>query len=79
MSHDALYNIYELCLQLNMTNRKGDSKDFITRISIHPRTIVHIMAHPLLDSLEHLLNVSTDPVCYTMIQFSTWGIITCLH
>ena len=62
MSHDALYNIYELRLQLNMTNRKGDSKDFITRISIHPRTIVHIMAHPLLDSLEHLLNVSTDPV-----------------
>ena len=23
---------------------------------------MHIMAHPLLDSLEHLLNVSTDPV-----------------
>ena len=45
-----------------MTNRKGEPKDFITHITLHPRILVHLMPYPLLDSLDHLLNVSSEPV-----------------
>ena len=62
LSHDALYNIYELAFQLKFTNHKGDIKEFITHITLHPRIIVHLMASPLLDSLQYLLNINSLPV-----------------
>ena len=62
ISHDALFNLYELCFQLRLTDQKGDPKDFITHITLHPRIVVHLMSSPLLDSLKLIVNVSSDPV-----------------
>ena len=39
LTHDAIYNMYQLCYQLMMNNRKGDPVDFIRHFSIHPTVI----------------------------------------
>ena len=62
ISHDALYNVYQLCFQLKFNNRKGQEKDFITQLSLHPRILLHLMANPLLSALEQLLKLCTEPV-----------------
>jgi hypothetical protein len=62
LSHDALYNIYELSVQLHFTDRKGNNKDFTTYIALHPRILIHLFPSPLLDSLNHLVNISSTPV-----------------
>ena len=62
ISHDSFFNVYQLCFQLLMKNRKGDKIDFIRHLSLHPTILVHMVPQPLLDSLELLLRVSSDPV-----------------
>ena len=68
ISHDALYNLYQLCFQLKFPNRRGDSKDFISHITLHPRIVVQLMPYPLLESLQQLLNIQTEP---TMLHYDT--------
>ena len=46
-----------------MNNRKGEPKDFIRHITIHPNIIIHLLAQSLIDSLEVLLH-------YTIVTFS---------
>ena len=67
ITHDSFFNVYQLCFQLLMKNRKGDKQDFITYLLFHPTILVHMVAQPLLESLELLLQVSS---C-TMTQCST--------
>ena len=57
LSHDSIYNVYQLCYQLKMNNRKGEAKDFIRHVSVYPNIILHLLAQPLLDSLELLLRL----------------------
>ena len=68
LSHDALYNIYQLCYQLKFSNRKGVSKDFITHITLHPRIIIQLLPHPLLEALEQLVMINTEP---TVLHYDT--------
>ena len=49
-------------------NRKGEEKDFITRITLHPRIIIHLMPCTLLDSLDQLVKVSDNP---TTLHYDT--------
>lgn len=48
--------------QLKFKNRKSEPKDFISLLTLHPRIVLHLFPHPLLDSLEQLLHVSHHPV-----------------
>lgn len=57
LSHDSIYNVYQLCYQLKMNNRKGEAKDFIRHVAVYPNIILHLIAQPLLDSLELLLRL----------------------
>lgn len=68
ISHDALFNLYQLSFQLKFADRKRSSRDFVTHITIHPRIIVHLLPRPLLDSLDHLLKVNSEP---TMLHYDT--------
>ena len=61
ISHDALFNLYQLCYQLKFKSRKGEDEDFISFMCIHPRIIVRLCATPLLRSLNMLIKVSTAP------------------
>lgn len=61
MSHDALYNMHELHSQL-MLDRNGISKSFVSYMLSIPRILVHLLPHPLLQSLETLLKVASSPV-----------------
>jgi len=54
LSHDAIFNMYHLCYQLKMKNRKGDPQDFISHLSIYPNVIVHMNAQPLWRAWNHL-------------------------
>ena len=56
LSHDSIYNVYQLCYQLKMNNRKG-AKDVIRHVAVYPNIILHLIAQPLLDSLELLLRL----------------------
>ena len=62
LSHDSIYNVYQLCYQLKMNNRKGEAKDFIRHVSVYPNIILHLLAQPLLDSLELLLRLPLSHV-----------------
>lgn len=62
LSHDAMFNTYQLSFQLFMNNRKGEPKDFIRYFSVHPTVIVHLFAQPLLEALEILLKISPEAV-----------------
>lgn len=62
LSHDSIYNLYELAYQLKCNNKTGDAVDFVKLITLYPRLVVHLLAAPLLDSLKHLLNVSSSTV-----------------
>ena len=68
ISHDALFNLYQLSFQLSFPNRRGDSKDFISYISIHPRILVHLLPHPVLESLEQLVKIQNKP---TLLHYDT--------
>ena len=68
LSHDAMFNTYHLCHQLKMKNRKGDPQDFITHFSVYCNVIVHMSAQPLMDSLESLMRLSSEPV---MLHYDT--------
>ena len=59
ISHDALYNVYQLCFQLKFSDRTGKSVDFVTHFTMHPRILVHLQAHPLLASLDQILKVGS--------------------
>lgn len=65
MSHDLLYNLYELAFQLKFADQKGDPKDFITHITVHPRQVI---PQPLLDSLNLLLKIQNHP---TVMHYDT--------
>jgi len=62
ISHDSLYNLYELSYQLKFKNRKGDSENFIKYIAIHPRILIHLFSSPLLECLHYLVSISSTPV-----------------
>ena len=62
LSHDALFNTYQLCFQLQMKDCKGDPKDLIRYLSLHPNIQVHMLAQPLIDSLQNLLKSSSETV-----------------
>ena len=62
LSHDAMFNTYQLGFQLFMNNRKGEPKDFIRYFSVHPTVIVHLIAQPLIEALEILLKISPEAV-----------------
>ena len=68
ISHDALFNLYQLSFQLSFPNRRGDSKDFISYISIHPRILVHLLPHPVLESLGQLVKIQNKP---TLLHYDT--------
>ena len=76
ISHDALYNAYQLCFQLQFKDRRGEPQDFLRHFQIFPTITIHLMPQPLLGNLEMLLKVSTT--C-TMTLFLTWGIFIYLH
>lgn len=76
ISHDSFFNVYQLCFQLLMKNRKGDKQDFIRYLSFHPTILVHMLAQPLLESLELLLRASEDSV---ILHYDTvFNIVTSL-
>ena len=58
ISHDAMFNTYQLCFQLQFNDRRGVPQDFIHLLQVFP----HLIPQPLLESLETLLKVSTGPV-----------------
>ena len=62
ISHDAFFNTYQLCYQLQFKDRKGESKDFLRHFQIYPTVCIHLIPHPLLENLEVLLKVSSHPV-----------------
>jgi len=62
ISHDAMFNTYQLCFQLQFNDCKGVPHDFICQLQVHPTVIGHLIAQPLLESLKTLLKVSTEPV-----------------
>ena len=62
ISHDALYNAYQLCFQLQFKDRRGEPQDFLRHFQIFPTITIHLMPQPLLENLEMLLKVSTTPV-----------------
>lgn len=64
ISHDSMFNIYQLCFQLFTTNSKGESVDFITSFCVYPNILVHMIHQPLMDVLAKLLRLSTSPVCF---------------
>ena len=68
MSHDSLYNEFELSFQLSFSDHKGNTQPFITHITIQQRLIVHLFPQPLIDSLQLLLNVQSTP---TLLHYDT--------
>jgi len=62
LSHDAVYNTYQLCHQLQFKNRKGEPIDFLQHLQVYPTICVHIIPQPLLETLETLLKVSSNPI-----------------
>ena len=64
ISHDSMFNIYQLCYQLFTTNSKGVSEEFISYFGLHPKILVHMIHQPLLDVSEKLLRLSTTPICF---------------
>ena len=58
----CLTRSYQLCFQLQFYDRKGVPHDFIHHFQIYPTVIVHLILQPLLESLEMLLKVSSEPV-----------------
>ena len=68
ISHDAMFNTYQLCFQLQFNDRGGVPQDFIRQFQVFPTVIVHLIPQPLLESLETLLKVSIGPV---MLHYDT--------
>jgi len=62
ISHDAFFNTYQLCFQLQFKDRKGESQDFLKHFQIYPTVCIHLIPCPLLENLEVLLKVSSSPV-----------------
>ena len=62
ISHDAMFNTYQLCFQLQFNDRRGVPQDFIRLLQVFPTVIGHLILQPLLESLEALLKVFTGPV-----------------
>ena len=62
ISHNGIYNTYQLCFQLQLKDRKGEPQNFLRNFQVYPTVCVHMVPHPLLENLEMLLKVSTTPV-----------------
>ena len=62
LTHDAIYNTYQLCYQLMMNNRKGDPIDFIRHFSIHPTVIVRMIPQSLIEALDVIIRISSQPL-----------------
>ena len=63
ISHDALFNVYQLCFQLFTTTPKGEKVDFVTFFGTHPHILIHMIYQPLLDVMENVVCLSHDTVC----------------
>ena len=57
ISHDAFFNTYQLCFQLQFKDRKGESQHFLKCFQIYPNVCIYLIPHPLLENLEMLLKV----------------------
>lgn len=42
ISHDALFNLYQLCFNLKFPDRR-EAKDFVSYLALHPRILVHLL------------------------------------
>lgn len=62
LSHDAIFNTYQLCFQLTLNNKKGEPISFLQYFSVHPTILLHLIAQPLADALDVLLRASSKPV-----------------
>lgn len=79
ISHDELYNIYHLCFQLKFCGRLDRQVDFVSRFTLHPRILVHLMAYPLISSMNQLLKVANEPVslhCDTLFNMGDYYLST---
>ena len=68
LSHNAMFNVYHLCYQLKMNNCKAEPQDFIKNLSVYPNVIVHMIAQTLIEGLEIVLKMSTEPI---MLHYDT--------
>ena len=62
ISHDAIYNTYQLCFQLQLKDRKRQPQDFLQHFQIFPTVVIYLIPQPLLENLDMLLRVSSTPV-----------------
>jgi hypothetical protein len=62
LTHNAMFNTYQLCFQLFWKNRNGTKVEFITKLSIDPNIVLHMIAQPLLELLENTLRLSSTTV-----------------
>ena len=63
-----MFNTDYLCHQLKMNDRKADLQDFIRHFSVYPNVIVQMIAQPLIEGLETVLRMSTEPI---MLHYNT--------
>uniref|UniRef100_A0A1X7T231 SWIM-type domain-containing protein n=1 Tax=Amphimedon queenslandica TaxID=400682 RepID=A0A1X7T231_AMPQE len=68
ISHDALFNLYQLSFNLKFPDRRGEAKDFVSYLALHPRILVHLLPHPILESLEQLVKIQNKP---TLLHYDT--------
>ena len=64
ISHDAMFNTYQLCFQLQFNDRRGVPQDFTRQFQVFPTVIVRTSnpSTTSIESLETLLKVSIGPV-----------------
>ena len=62
ISHDALFNVYQLCLQLFTTTPKGE-RLILSLFVTHPNVLIHMLYQPLLDVIEKVLRLFHDTFC----------------
>ena len=47
ISHDGIYNTYQLCFQLQLKDRKGEPQNFLRNFQVYPTVCVHMVSHPV--------------------------------
>ena len=62
VTHNAIYNTYQLCYRLMMNNRKEDPVDFICHFSIHPTVIAQMIPQSLIEALDVTIRISSQPI-----------------
>ena len=56
LTHDAIYNTYQLCYQLMMSNMKGDPIDFIRHVTLNGSSVTwNDFLHEVNDQYSKIL------------------------